>query len=108
MVRNKNAPHKCDEANEYLLVFKSKRKPRVRRLPERMKAYKLLPYEDHQNDYYLGDLRLGTTNNVVPEKVFTWKVSFKSYNKEYTIIIFNSNDEYVSIKAHDDVSLFNG
>lgn len=114
MVRNKHGPQKRDEtsgnlrANEYLLVFKRKRKPRVRRVPEKMKACTLLPYEDHQNEYYLGDLRLGITNNVVPEKVFTWKVSFKSCNTEHPVITLNSNDKYVFIKAHDDVSFFNG
>lgn len=112
MVRSKKAPQKHDEAsgnpraNEFIPVF-PKRKPR-RRLTEKMKSYKLLPYEDHQNNYYLGDLRLGITNNVVPEKVFTWKVSFKSDNTENTKIILNSNDEWVVIETHDDGSLFNG
>lgn len=113
MVRNKKAPQKQDKAsnniraNEFIPVF-PKRKPKFRGLPERMKGYKLLPYQDHQNDYYLGDLRLGTTNNVVSEKIFTWKVCFKSHNTENTTIILNSNDECVVIETQEDVSLFKG
>lgn len=118
MGRTKNTPKKKDDLSlgncslstvgEFIPLFRRKRsKKQSTKDRNRIPSHPVIYLQEQHTQYHLGDLRIGSTSNIIPENIQSCRISFKCDEHENAIIL-NCDNEYIVVRVFDDVNFLKG
>lgn len=113
MGRTKKTPNKRENLGlgncslstigEFIPLFRKKRSKKASLSEKALRSYSLILAQPEHEDYLMGELRIGSTSNILPKKINVCKISFKA-TEDHSAVILTFSRSSVIIKALDDIS----